>query len=248
MKSEELNQLNIDNLTSLWRKMGVNNNSGLDVDGLTVSALWPHRYWFDWSANTQQVNAIVPVLHQLPMTAVVPVWAGGGEPARYLETYLKDECFQVLFSQTAMYLHLESQINPEVSDATIQKVQSSSDLETWVATASAAFGYRIDLAAIAPLIDLSPARLLWLESAGKAVATALVYQTGEVIGVHLVGVPSEHRGQGFARMMMQYVISLSVRMGGKYLTLQASPAGEPLYRELGFVEQFAIKNYQRKRE
>lgn len=72
-----------------------------------------------------------------------------------------------------------------------------------------------------------------------------MYKTGDVIGVHLIGVPAEYRGKGIARAIMNYVIQLSIEIGSQYLTLQASSAGEPLYRSLGFKEQFLIKNYRR---
>ncbi|PUA27768.1 MAG: hypothetical protein B0W54_14630 [Cellvibrio sp. 79] len=241
----DINQLNIDNLTSLWRKMGVENDSEFAVEGLTISRTWPNRYWFDWNADITPINTIVPVLDQLPLTAVVPVWEGAGMPAQQLEIFLKDECFQILFTQLAMYLDLQSIRVPELPALDIITVQSATDVATWTATASAAFGYWIDVAAIQALIDLPDVKLLLLKQDGKAAATALVYQTGDIIGVHLVGVPEEFRGQGLARMLMQYVIKLSVTMGGKFLTLQASAAGEPLYRQLGFIPQFLIKNYKR---
>jgi ribosomal protein S18 acetylase RimI-like enzyme len=65
------------------------------------------------------------------------------------------------------------------------------------------------------------------------------------MGVHLVGVIADFRGRGIARALMQYIINLSIALDGKYLMLQASAAGESLYRELGFMKQFTIKNYQR---
>ncbi|WP_323813445.1 GNAT family N-acetyltransferase [Cellvibrio sp. NN19] len=245
MNTEKLKQLNVDNLTSLWRRMGINKNSEWNKKGLTVSEKWPNRYWFDWDANIQQINSIVPVLHQLPAQAVVPVWIGAGQAANQLEVFLKDECFQVLFSQQAMYLDLQQQVLPNLPELNVIEAQSPTDIETWVATASAAFGYTIDVAAIAALVDVPEVKLLLLKEAEQAVATALVYQTGDVIGVHLVGVPDEYRGRGFARMIMQQVIKISIEMGGKYLTLQASAAGEPLYLQLGFERQFEIRNYKR---
>ncbi len=245
MNTEELKRLNIENLTSLWRMMGINKNSEWNKNSLIVSASWPNRYWFDWDANIQQINSVVPELHQLPAAAVVPVWLGAGQVANQLEIFLKDECFQVLFSQQAMYLDLEAYSVPELPEPDIQAVQTSTDLETWITIASAAFGSAIDLAAINAIVDLYEVKLLLLKDAGQAVGTALVYQTGDIIGVHLVGVSEPYRGRGFARIIMQQVIKLSIAMGGKYLTLQASAAGEPLYLQLGFVPQFEIRNYKR---
>ncbi|HTF97185.1 MAG TPA: GNAT family N-acetyltransferase [Cellvibrio sp.] len=64
-------------------------------------------------------------------------------------------------------------------------------------------------------------------------------------GLTLIGVRENFRGQGIAKNIMQQVIQVSIAMGGKYLTLQASAAGEPLYRNLGFTPQFLIRNYRK---
>ncbi|MEN0037422.1 MAG: GNAT family N-acetyltransferase [Cellvibrio sp.] len=240
-----LDQCNIDNLTSLWRKMGVEKNSEFTLDGLTVSQTWPNRFWFDWSASAEQMAAIDELLPNLPARAVVPVWLGAGEKSVQLERDLLDKGFSVSFQQLAMYLDLQTAQPEQVSALDITKVQTQQDLEAWTTTASAAFGYWIDISAIANLIAETDVTLLLVKQNGEPVATALVYQTGEIIGAHLVGVPEAYRGRGIARALMHHVIKLSIELDGKYLTLQASLAGEPLYRQLGFVPQFVIKNYHR---
>lgn len=45
----------------------------------------------------------------------------------------------------------------------------------------------------------------------------------------------EHRGRGAARLLMQCVIDWARATGIESLVLQASPAGRPLYEQLGFV-------------
>lgn len=241
----DLNQLNIDNLTSLWRKMGVENNSVFALDGLTISHTWPNRYWFDWCATTNQIVAIHNLLPHLPERAMVPVWTGAGEQADWLEQNLLDEGFRISFQQLAMYLDLQVVQHEEIPSLDITQVHSQQDLETWTATASAAFGYWIDIAAIEKIATDIDVTLLLVKQDEESVATALVYRTGEIIGAHMVGVPEAYRGQGIARTLMRYVINLSIDLGGKFLTLQASLAGEPLYRQLGFIPQLTIKNYKR---
>lgn len=244
-KLEELNQFNIDNLTSLWRKMGVENNSEVAVDGLTISQTWPNRFWFDWSASANQIAAIDNLLSHLPARAVIPVWTDAGEKPGQLERNLLDEGFSVSFQQLAMYLDLQTAQREAIPALDITKVQAPQDLETWTATASAAFGYWIDIAAIEKVATDIDVTLLLVKQDGEPVATALVYKTGAVIGAHLVGVPEAYRGRGIAKALMRYVINLSNDLGGNFLMLQASAVGEPLYRQLGFVPQFVIKNYHR---
>lgn len=245
---QALDQLNIANLTSLWRKMGVENHSEFAIDGLNISRTWPNRFWFEWNATVAQIVELNHVLHRLPARAVIPVWTGAGEPAAELENGLLAEGYKILFSQLVMYLDLQSALVAPVPELDIVMVDTITNVEIWSTTASAAFGYKIDSSAIHALLGVPEVKLLLLNSAGQAAATVLVYQTGDILGVHLVGVKDSYRGQGIARALMHYVIQYSIGLGGKYLTLQASAAGEPIYRELGFVEQFVIKNYQRKND
>lgn len=245
MKMDTVNQLNIDNLTSLWKKMGTETHSEFARDGLTVSKTWPYRFWFGWNATIEQITAFNVLLHRLPKTAIVPVWESMGERATQLAGLLTDECFHISFSQLAMYLDLHAAAMVDSPALDIVEVQSALELEDWTATASAAFGYWIDIAAIQRLLGDPDIHLLLVRNDGQPAATALVYQTGDIIGAHLVGVRDAYRGRGIARALMHYVINLSIGLGGKYLTLQASLAGEPLYRQLGFVPQFAIRNYHR---
>lgn len=250
---QALDQLNIANLTSLWQKMGVEDHSEFATDGLSISPTWPNRFWFEWHATSAQINELNHFLHCLPTRAVIPVWTGAGEQAAQLERYLQDECFQILFEQLAMYLDLQTIVQQDFQALTQQdfsplniiKVQTTPELIAWTETASAAFGYWIDINALQPLIADSNVQLLLVKKNDQPAATALIYKTGDIIGAHLVGVRENFRGQGIAKNLMLLVIQQAVVMGGKYLTLQASSAGEPLYRNLGFVAQFVIKNYQR---
>jgi len=241
----ELDQLNIDNLTSLWKKMGVETHSTLAKNGVNISRTWPYRYWLDWNATAEQECALNASLHSLPAQAVIPVWAGGEKGAAALENVLLANGYRILFSQLAMVLDLQSVAATDLPEVDVVTVTSTVATEIWTETASAAFGYQIDSAAIHALATDPAVTLLLVKKMHQPAATALLYKTGAVLGVHLVGVSDRYRGQGIARALMQYVIQFSIDVGGKYLTLQASAAGEPLYRQLGFVEQFLMKNYHR---
>lgn len=245
MNSHDINRWNIDNLTSLWKKMGVSNQPGLSVPGLLCSVTWPHRCWFDSEISSESLTEFKNKLNLLPAHAVVPVWDFGSVNISSFEENLIGSGFSILFSQLAMYLNLHEVSATKSKPDNIYRVQSAAIVPLWVDTASKAFGYSIDSAAIEPLIHEDAVHLLLMKIDHQAVGTALVYKTGDVIGVHLVGVPAEYRGKGIARAIMNYVIQLSIEIEGRYLTLQASSAGEPLYRSLGFNKQFLIKNYRR---
>ncbi|MCW9047510.1 MAG: hypothetical protein OQK46_05470, partial [Gammaproteobacteria bacterium] len=66
MELNELNKANIDNLTSLWKKMGVQPGSSLStVKNFNKSLSWPHRCWFDWEINTQEISSIDNIIPHL---------------------------------------------------------------------------------------------------------------------------------------------------------------------------------------
>jgi ribosomal protein S18 acetylase RimI-like enzyme len=75
------------------------------------------------------------------------------------------------------------------------------------------------------------------------VSTGMLFRTGSVIGVHLIGVSPSFRDRGIARKMMNFLLAECSVSGCQHVTLQASIMGEALYRGLGFVDQFEIINY-----
>ncbi len=51
------------------------------------------------------------------------------------------------------------------------------------------------------------------------------------------------RKRGFAEQIMKRLTNMAVENGSEYVTLQASDMGKNIYLQLGFEEQFVIKNY-----
>jgi GNAT superfamily N-acetyltransferase len=67
-----------------------------------------------------------------------------------------------------------------------------------------------------------------------------LFKTGDVAGIHQIGVPDDHKGKGYATKMMHSLIEAAGKWQVDYLVLQASEGGRPVYRKLGFVELFLI--------
>ena len=77
------------------------------------------------------------------------------------------------------------------------------------------------------------------------VGAGLLLQTDRIAGMHMVGVPPEHRRKGYARQIMFGLLTLARELGCECATLQASTAGEPLYRWLGFKAQGPIRSFRK---
>jgi GNAT superfamily N-acetyltransferase len=241
----DLNEANTNNLTNLWKKMGTEQCSSRLIPNINISANWPNRCWFDWKTNLNEISKIENIISLLDENSVVPVWNNLSETGTAFEQVLVENEFELFFEQTAMYLDLENYHEVNNIDLEITEINSDQDIKTWTSIASSAFEYQVDESVIQKIATDSEIKLLLGIINGQPVTTGLLFKTGDSIGVHLVGVPKEFRGKGFARKMMQSIIEQCYQWKGKYITLQASIMGESLYKSLGFKEQFTIKNYQR---
>ncbi|MBL4827918.1 MAG: GNAT family N-acetyltransferase [Spongiibacteraceae bacterium] len=233
---------NIANLDALWRLMGAQVYQ--DNTCIQVSKQWPYRCWYDWEASIENIATLECAIDQASALCIVPVWETPGDLAVDVKRLLIANGFDVLFEQTAMYLALQND-SLLGSDLFMKSINSEEDIERWISIAEASFAYEIDSSVIHQVANDDNVKLLMACVDNCPVATALLFKTGEVIGVHQLGVLKEYRGQGIARQLMHDVINLSVGWSGRYLSLQASKDGEALYQSLGFQRQFVIKNYQR---
>jgi GNAT superfamily N-acetyltransferase len=240
-----LKKANIDNLTGLWKKMGTLPTPALAVQELNASKSWPHRYWFDWGTDTNKISGLDEALDQLPSQAMFPVWGESAEIELKLKPLIIENRFRVDLEQTAMSLCLTKYKSEPLPHLDIKQIHSTQNIETWAAIASESFGYQIDVTSILKVADDADVQILLIYHEGQPAATAMLHKTGEIIGVHLVGVPKKFGGRGIAYLLMQHVIESCHAWGGKYITLQSSAAGQSIYQRLGFNEQFIIRSYRR---
>lgn len=245
MDTGQLKKANIYNLTCLWKKMGTQPRPAGPGKNLHTSVSWPYRCWLDWEADTVEISEAAIIFSRLQNNNIVPVWGGLGGGAAVLERMLIDNGFELLFEQTAMYLCLEGHEIIGRPRPDIAIITSERDIETWTDIAARSFEYEIDAGVIRKTADDPAVQLLLALVDGRPAATAMLFRTGDITGVHQLGVQAQYRGRGVARTLMQYVIGQCIESAGKYITLQASSAGLDLYGSLGFRRQFTIRNYQR---
>ena len=70
---------------------------------------------------------------------------------------------------------------------------------------------------------------------GRAVAGAILYMAHGVGGIGWVGTLPDEFGRGYGRAITWAVIEEGIRRGARFMNLQASPMGEPMYRKMGFT-------------
>lgn len=260
-----MGRANLSNLIGLWSKYGAKKISGDASPTWYANTRWPYRVWFDWGCTPQisceqtQISHsdIGCVIDALPREAIVPVWPminervgtrRCGEHDTPIEQRLVERGWGLGFKQTAMYLPLSEASSPHPTDPIgfgMRRVRTAKEVGTWVEIGSQAFGYAIDGHVIESLLGDSDIQVLLGIQNGQALAGGLLYKTGEVIAVHQLGVRQACQGQGIARRFIRCMLAECVRWQGKYVVLQASQAGKPLYDQLGFHDQFVINNYQK---
>jgi GNAT superfamily N-acetyltransferase len=82
------------------------------------------------------------------------------------------------------------------------------------------------------------------EKDGVACGTVTSWIFGEVAWVATMLVEKELRGQGIGRALMEHVLAYLEAKHVRSVRLDASAMGEPLYRRLGFVEQFTLGRFE----
>lgn len=70
---------------------------------------------------------------------------------------------------------------------------------------------------------------------GQPVATSAVYVTGTGAGVYNVAVPPALRRRGLGEALTGAAAAHGIDRGATWASLQASEAGEPVYRRMGYV-------------
>ena len=247
----EVARANLDNLTALWRAMGTFPVSGGGPPLAYRKLSWPRRCWFDTQSCLPTKNQVAEIITSLPPGYIVPVWEGPLE--RDLSRLLAREGYEISFHQTAMALSLAEYPVADETAATLkdtkqielQRVGSTDAIRAWCDVGESAFDYHIDPESLSRALGTPGLELYLARVEGGAVATCLMFQTGEIAGIHQVGVPPAHRGRGIARALMHLLLARSIERGATFMTLQASVEGEPLYRSMGFDAYFSISNYTR---
>lgn len=241
MNEKQLKIANINNLIQLWNLMG--SQTCLLEKTFQLSNSWPNRCWRDSALFTREdISAVSHCLKQMNGNWIIPVQIELEEAIGELYGV------KMAFQQTAMYLNLENDANADLTHLTdltnlkMETIHSEQAIQIWTNIASLAFQYEIEQEVIQKAAMDANVALLMAYIKENPVATAMLVNSNSVIGVHQLGVLPEYQGQGIANKFMQHIIWLCIQSSAKYITLQASPVGQSLYRRLGFKPQFKIIN------
>lgn len=251
-----IDHANLNNLTQLWQRYGARVCHEGGQLQLRKNVSWPNRTWVDMTTPLTK-ESLRLAAENTSETTRLPLWpeltedGSAAKQATVEDLIRQSDEWEPAMQHTAMALQLGQgpSDNTRVIDQyplRIKRLSDAADIARWVAVGSKAFGYVIDTKAIMPLLACEDIQLLLAyDESSQAVATGLLFKTGNVAGIHQIGVPSEYRGKGYATQMMRFLIRCADSWKADYAVLQASTAGKPVYQKLGFVEQFLITYLQK---
>lgn len=211
---------NLHNIHSFWHALNAQNHHPV-----YFHCQWPYKVWYDDFA--------------LPKAEAIPAHLANNVFCTTQTLSKKQQQdWQIAFSLTMMDLTLsQALITTQSKDSpNIVKLTEPHDLNAWTNACSDAFNYLIDANVIAHLSQHRDASIYAYMVDDKIAATAITFQTGDVLGVHQVGTVPAYRKQGLAEKLMHFIINQAIQDALTSISLQASSAGIHLYQKLGFKE------------
>ncbi len=94
------------------------------------------------------------------------------------------------------------------------------------------------------LMELEPEGCFGLEADGKLVSTATAVRYGvELAWIGMVLTDPEYRGRGFARRLMEHALDWLRAKQVRWIKLDATDMGRPLYLRLGFEDEAIVERW-----
>ncbi len=93
-------------------------------------------------------------------------------------------------------------------------------------------------------LDLEPEGAFVAELDGSPVGTLVVCIFGPVAWIAMVLVDTAVRRRGLGRALMEHALALLDARGVPTVRLDATPLGQPLYEQLGFVPEYVLTRFE----
>lgn len=241
-KTINLVDLNIANLTSLWKTACIPFDSYVATPHFNYCEIsnsdWPNRLWFNGALTQEKLDLAKEKLLSTPFRVSIPHFSLNEAEST---TIFEENGFKITFEQVGMALKLGATAFKTNNDIKIKLVSNILEAEKWADLFKESFRYKMGV----ETIFKTPKNINYYIAYhnNDPVGTIVSHKTNNVLGLHSLGIPPEMRRKGYAEQIMKLLINLAVKDGNDYVTLQASDMGKNLYLKLGFEEHFLIKNY-----
>ena len=139
-----------------------------------------------------------------------------------MNNYLKIEIFEKagfekIFEQVGMSLVLKDKYWLE-STIHFQRVNQRTEAMLWESLFKWSFGYLINHAVILQLAKSIDFRIVYHQD--TPIGTVILYPTDQIMGIHCLGIISEHRRKGYAEQIMKLALNEAIQewFSVRYLT------------------------------
>ncbi|UTW62806.1 GNAT family N-acetyltransferase [bacterium SCSIO 12741] len=229
--------LNLKNLTTLWRLaseayQGYGQSEPVHRAHIPNSA-WPNKVWVDLEASEDHMDQVLAELESHPGWVYSRVKPQNSTIPRQL---------QLASEQTGMSLGLSSPF-PHSSRVTLEAVTTEDQAALWSQAFEDSFGYQIPDWVVFQIRNWAHSYLVMTE--GELAGTVMHFKTGEVSGIHCLGIIPAKRRLGIAREAMHLILNKALESGSKWAMLQASEKAKELYLQMGFLYDFTWQNLRR---
>ncbi|QKJ22777.1 GNAT family N-acetyltransferase [Poseidonibacter lekithochrous] len=229
MTSKQLEKNNINNVRNLFALMG--------------SKSWPKRLWANYDYEKNDINVLMNKVLNEDNSHLIPLWDKKDNNTISSTKLLKENGFDISYTQTAMALDVHLSNNVLDDDLNINFVGSKEDIATWVEIASNSFSFPIIYETIYNLSKNKNIDLLLIYKDDIPIGTALIFTNSNVVGVHFLSILSSYRGNSFSKNIIEEIVSFAKREELQYLTLITSSLSSNFYEKLGFKKQFVLNYY-----
>ncbi|UII26722.1 GNAT family N-acetyltransferase [Fulvivirga maritima] len=230
--------LNIENLTQLWKTVAKPYDAHTiesDYEFITIQELqWPNRIWNKKPLTHQVLEQIIKEMKRhssMPFSHFV----ANNAPSELTNNNLTFKANQYGMS---LPLHQKFSIEKEMET---RRVDSKADAELWSSAFASAFGYKILPETIIKTKNEIPYSLLYHNN--ELVGTIILFITEEIAGIHSLGIIPAKRKHGYAQAAMKHILNQAIDLKATVATLQASEMARNMYLQLGFSQDFIMKNY-----
>jgi GNAT superfamily N-acetyltransferase len=232
---------NIENLAALWKQASIPFDGCVEKEKFSYAEVqhseWPNRIWFNGDITEELIAAAAKSIADKPTVFTLPYWDIYNSNSFELLDALG---FQKKTEQVGMSLKLHEPFTQTIQ-LEHKRVSDHVTAKLWSDLFKQAFGYYINEEILMRTYKEIEYYIAYYEA--QPIGTAILYNTGNISGIHSVGVIPEMRRKGFADDMMAFILNRAIASHAAYATLQASAMGKGLYLKLGFKEEFIIRNY-----
>ena len=231
---------NMKNLCHLWQVVAETDNSFHESENLEYcwqpDEVWPNRLWFLNDITSENWTQALEIQRQCDHRLAIPLW--GEQQLNFLKE--QNHNLTLSFEQIGMSVDLSKEYDID-DDLTLTNVTNMESARLWCDLLKQGFGHNFNPELILKTCEKIPYSIAYYK--GEVIGTGVLYITGNIAGIHTIGITPEQRRSGFAEKIMSAFLNQAIHERCTHSVLQASAMGKRLYEKLGFQVDFPMATY-----